>query len=252
MLCNIPLSMEHFYPRPPRGGRPHEKPRQSTLAAISIHALREEGDQSLHPFVVHCVYFYPRPPRGGRPAARILSVSCVGFLSTPSARRATGPSRSFLPGCRYFYPRPPRGGRPGIRHYVTSADGFLSTPSARRATERPHLHCRPQVISIHALREEGDQMRRCPLPDSSDFYPRPPRGGRPARAACHKSSVRFLSTPSARRATRRTRRPAQPRRISIHALREEGDAAQRSGLKSLLNISIHALREEGDCTRGGS
>ena len=34
--------------------------------------------------------------------------------------------------------------------------------------------------------------------------------------------------------------------ISIHALREEGDAAQRSGLKGLLNISIHALREEGD------
>ena len=34
-------------------------------------------------------------------------------------------------------------------------------------------------------------------------------------------------------------------RISIHALREEGDASQRAG-GILLVISIHALREEGD------
>ena len=56
---------------------------------------------------------------------------------------------------------------------------FLSTPSARRAT---HYHChRPDrvVISIHALREEGD----------IDFFSR----------LCF--PFRFLSTPSARRAT---------------------------------------------------
>ncbi len=223
MLCNIPLSMEHFYPRPPRGGRPHEKPRQSTLAAISIHALREEGDQSLHPFVVHCVYFYPRPPRGGRPAARILSVSCVGFLSTPSARRATGPSRSFLPGCRYFYPRPPRGGRPvapanvlaetyfyprpprGGRLASSSSTSvsksFLSTPSARRATRHQALCDVSRRISIHALREEGDRTTTSTLPPTSDFYPRPPRGGRPDAALSAARFFRFLSTPSARRAT---------------------------------------------------
>ena len=35
---------KHFYPRPPRGGRPRGPydPRQQ--APISIHALREEGD----------------------------------------------------------------------------------------------------------------------------------------------------------------------------------------------------------------
>ena len=58
---------------------------------------------------------------------------------------------------------------------------------------------------------------------SSDFYPRPPRGGRP-----------ILQRDDGVVCT-----------ISIHALREEGDvglllAAGRGG------ISIHALREEGD------
>ena len=101
-----------------------------------------------------------------------------------------------------------------------------------------------------------------------NFYPRPPRGERPA-PPCHDGRRRlFLSTPSARRAT--LERPAAARLtgISIHALREEGDCPTddtavavdyfyprppRGGrLPFLLRdvvrrfISIHALREEGD------
>ena len=34
--------------------------------AISIHALREEGDPKPLPPLVFAGYFYPRPPRGGR------------------------------------------------------------------------------------------------------------------------------------------------------------------------------------------
>ena len=56
-------------------------------------------------------------------------------------------------------------------------------------------------ISIHALREEGDR--------SPDFV-----------ALADK---RFLSTPSARRATSGNFTPAELLAISIHALREEGD-----------------------------
>ena len=33
---------------------------------------------------------------------------------------------------------------------------FLSTPSARRATKRKDWATRMELISIHALREEGD------------------------------------------------------------------------------------------------
>ena len=101
-------------------------------------------------------------------------------------------------------------------------------------------------ISIHALREEGDAGR--PLQERRPppyFYPRPPRGGRhllarhalrqneflstpSARRATRcaspsRSFLGFLSTPSARRATRQPLRPAADDPISIHALREEGD-----------------------------
>ena len=57
------------------------------------------------------------------------------------------------------------------------------------------------LISIHALREEGDRRH--------SQRTRVPR--------------RFLSTPSARRATSRRTGVSRNIGISIHALREEGD-----------------------------
>ena len=105
--------------------------------------------------------------------------------------------------------------------------------------------CTVELISIHALREEGDTLPRL-LPEMGfNFYPRPPRGGRPHMTSYVNVFQRFLSTPSARRATFwRQKTPGVPF-ISIHALREEGDisAALADGLTI---ISIHALREEGD------
>ena len=86
------------------------------------------------------------------------------------------------------------------------------------------------VISIHALREEGDKKPRSWLPA---FW-------------------RFLSTPSARRATAVDAVVHLLVIISIHALREEGDGCHQSRLR-WHRISIHALREEGDahCQKGG-
>ena len=55
----------------------------------------------------------------------------------------------------------------------------------------------------------------------------------------------FLSTPSARRATLHAQRGTERQRISIHALREEGDASKGPETAAEV-ISIHALREEGD------
>ena len=57
--------------------------------------------------------------------------------------------------------------------------------------------------------------------------------------------TKFLSTPSARRATDRAAGRVAYLRISIHALCEEGDAGP-ARLIDLLGISIHALCEEGD------
>ena len=77
------------------------------------------------------------------------------------------------------------------------------------------------------------------------FYPRPPRGGRQQFPLFWLILLLFLSTPSARRATQGRGRAGLPQDISIHALREEGDALQK--LKTIVEvISIHALREEGD------
>ena len=59
------------------------------------------------------------------------------------------------------------------------------------------------------------------------------------------SLVRFLSTPSARRATSGEADYTAKRGISIHALREEGDQPVPSDSR-FHRISIHALREEGD------
>ena len=63
--------------------------------------------------------------------------------------------------------------------YVEAYVQFLSTPSARRAT-----YCGDRLedgteISIHALREEGDPTLLATSSHTTNFYPRPPRGGRP-------------------------------------------------------------------------
>ena len=146
---------------------------------ISIHALREEGDEDCKPTWTTLENFYPRPPRGGRPSWRSSE---------------------------------------------SGSTSFLSTPSARRATRARSCACRCDTISIHALREEGDTRTRSSSWSITNFYPRPPRGGRlatlkvvfkaidisihalreegdPGCVCCGRALLLFLSTPSARRAT---------------------------------------------------
>ena len=99
----------------------------------------------------------------------------------------------------------------------------------------PYLAAVCASISIHALREEGDFGRGGGKQSMADFYPRPPRGGRliyckrlnpdtcisihalreegdPSGTESKARSSKFLSTPSARRATRRPSLP--PGRLS--------------------------------------
>ena len=61
------------------------------------------------------------------------------------------------------------------------------------------------------------------------------------------SALPFQSTPSARRATVIDGNNAVSYEISIHALREEGDALVGGDRRRDVHISIHALRAEGDC-----
>ena len=123
----------------------------------------------------------------------------------------------------YFYPRPPRGGRHEHIEMWVEARAFLSTPSARRAT---YTRSPSNVATIFL---STPSARRATVSAStsgaaaSNFYPRPPRGGR--------RHALFL----------RVKAPE----ISIHALREEGDV-DTSQKNTTTDISIHALREEGD------
>ena len=78
-----------------------------------------------------------------------------------------------------FYPRPPRGGRPQAYRPKSGSGLFLPTPSARRATEHFGQQRDRQPISTHALREEGDSATSRKKRLKCNFYPRPPRGGRP-------------------------------------------------------------------------
>ena len=84
-----------------------------------------------------------------------------------------------------------------------------------------------RVISIHALREEGDHLPDDEVSHALDFYPRPPRGGRHQQGLEKMWSRKFLSTPSARRATQDFTEAPQTLAISIHALREEGDSSSK-------------------------
>ena len=181
----------YFYPRPPRGGRPMDghtavsssaflstpSARRATYSfmalfkvskAISIHALREEGDTRPVCCCTNIINFYPRPPRGGRllVAGREIAVTEISIhaLREEGDRRCMG-SQRVLPD---FYPRPPRGGR---RAAVIPVDAY-------------------RLISIHALREEGDRRRHGDGERNQYFYPRPPRGGRPNCPATGSKKVR--------------------------------------------------------------
>ena len=101
--------------------------------AISIHALREEGDPLPCCRGFMLPDFYPRPPRGGR--------------RVPRTRR---------PQPVHFYPRPPRGGR---RVFLDEDQSvmLISIHALREEGDVPRAAAgRQSGISIHALREEGD------------------------------------------------------------------------------------------------
>ena len=128
--------MDDFYPHPPRGGRHLAELQNIMMRAISIHALREEGDEA------HC---------GSAKLLQAISIHALREEGDVEVRQAHGdehisihalreegddPSAGRWRRVHNFYPRPPRGGRRGC----------------------PVLRWYEKRISIHALREEGDSL----------------------------------------------------------------------------------------------
>ena len=171
----------------------------SNRRAISIHALRVEGDNPALTTATRATSFLSTP--SGWRATRGWRASvgqCVIFLSTPSGWRAT----------------PPRHGRQLRRGISIHALRVEGDPDVLRALK---FH----FISIHALRVEGDTQKQ--LRDverllflstpsgwratsardwrrkkkAGNFYPRPPGGGRPLVISDQIAGPPgFLSTPS--------------------------------------------------------
>ena len=147
-------------------------------SAISIHALRMEGDlnsigsEDQSAISIHALRME------GDVQEQMNQIAISKFLSTPSAWRATASSSAI--GLSYV---------------------FLSTPSAWRATYTRPIVLHHRLISIHALRMEGDITLGQRIGLGADFYPRPPHGGRQIVRNC---IVNIFC-------------------ISIHALRMEGD-----------------------------
>ena len=237
-----------FYPRPPRGGRPSSV--SLAAAAFYFYPRPPRGGRPSRPsFSSPRINFYPRPPRGGRRCGGRGAVRCRK-ISIHALREEGDLQRGRLASAKEdFYPRPPRGGRPSATGRLTVHSRFLSTPSARRATFLLFFFGEFIEISIHALREEGDIRFRPVSTTHCNFYPRPPRGGRPSSVSLAAAAFYFYPRPP------RGGRPSRPSfsspRINFYPRPPRG--GRRCGGRGAVRcrkISIHALREEGDLQRG--
>ena len=175
------LLIQNFYPRPPRGGRPRGRlirpisnraflstspARGTTLRFgytriaynISIHVPREGDDQRRAGQHSQRSHFYPRPPRGGRHRClKATRASLSLFLSTSPAR---GTTATAMPG-------------------GTETKISIHVPREGDDDRRGEIHQRPGVF-LSTSPARGTTAATSPHPGlGSNFYPRPPRGGRP-------------------------------------------------------------------------
>ena len=193
----------YFYPRSPRGERPRWESGKIKPSKISIHAPREGSDFMVWIACTDQLYFYPRSPRGERPVVSSPRIRASLFLSTLPARGATLRHRQgqHRPSISIHAPREgsdledfkqryketleisihaPREGSDGIALYrYERLGGFLSTLPARGATSNLPINW------LHFCH----------------FYPRSPRGERPASFIEVINRHKFLSTLPARGAT---------------------------------------------------
>ena len=126
---------KHFNPRPPWGGRLLADDVSFCGKKISIHALRGEGDHFLGARRNFGILISIHALRGEGDIALLgYLILILLFQSTPSVGRATFALKSVIIKEINFNPRPPWGGRP----------------------EAAPVKTKDRIISIHALRGEGD------------------------------------------------------------------------------------------------
>ena len=170
-------------------------------SAISIHALREEGDVDGDSRTAQILRFLSTP--SARRATSGVLIQCCCIIISIHALREEGDirHRKCSPLPVHFYPRPPRGGRPsgrslppilsgisihalreeGDRSYMMASSTheiFLSTPSARRATTNLAAFADREIFLSTPSARRATGGSGTGHSQGDDFYPRPPRGGR--------------------------------------------------------------------------
>ena len=164
-------------------------------AVISIHALREEGDDEQFVLLLsHGISIHALREEGD--SNFLLSENSADDISIHALREeGDSHAHSHSGWSHHFYPRPPRGGRPqlpapfcreqAISIHALREEGDIGGPYM-------YIYCE---ISIHALREEGDYLWTTQVTPPKHFYPRPPRGGRPSSALVLLMAVHFYPRP---------------------------------------------------------
>ena len=168
----------YFYPRSPRGER-HGPAQGGVVApAISIHAPREGSDSTV----------------GGAP------LSAIKFLSTLPARGAT---QHLAADQRVLHIsiHAPREGSDQFSQHIRGILGISIHAPREGSDAKTKALTALTNISIHAPREGSDSRTTCPAVERHNFYPRSPRGERPAAWAARSTCCIFLSTLPARGAT---------------------------------------------------
>ena len=181
----------HFYPRPPRGGR---RPYHHGIlhhSGISIHVLREEDDATYN-----------------------FGDITYNYISIHVLREEDDNAAVMLPRYLQISIHVLREEDDVVVFLSGRQAVFLSTSSARRTTKSCNKTCAAWEISIHVLREEDDCSCYLDYINRTDFYPRPPRGGR----------------------RRLEKRAEKPEKISIHVLREEDDSIRAHSLRTLCHF----------------
>ena len=164
----------------PREGSDGQRSRFQRVMPISIHAPREGSDFPCGATLFPASGISIHAPREG---SDLLPTGNCGLMQN-------------------FYPRSPRGERPRKADVYLADEKFLSTLPARGATFDPHflLVIIAQFLSTLPARGATDQSL-VHLSLGHYFYPRSPRGERPAGQGCRGGSAIFLSTLPARGAT---------------------------------------------------
>ena len=216
---------------------------------VSIHATLAGGDQGQSFSFVVSLVFLSTPP------SRVATKDYIAAIYCPAVSiHATLAGGDIFQldaggvGNQSFYPRHPRGWRPALMIGAGRRLAFLSTPPSRVATVLHNFGGVAECVSIHATLAGGDDTNVIWF-DGSDvsihatlaggdqsasifllfwlcFYPRHPRGWRPATPLRHwKTTTSFYPRHP------RGWRPAWPCRdtgpegVSIHATLAGGDKA---------------------------